>query len=120
MNFANEAAVEDILARAGWRIVHPELLSFREQVAIFASSATVAGIEGSALHTAIFCKQMLARLIVLRRDDPNANYDTIATTTGIDQRNLHGEVANRVGDIGEGAILDPVRCAARIIEAAQD
>ncbi len=52
--FANEAAVTAILAREGVRIVHPELLSFPEQVRLFARHRIVLGANGSAFHTLLF------------------------------------------------------------------
>ncbi len=52
--FANEAAVTEILAREGVEILHPEAMSFAEQVRLFARRRVVAGSLGSALHTALF------------------------------------------------------------------
>ncbi|WP_053221175.1 glycosyltransferase family 61 protein [Methylobacterium indicum] len=52
--FANEAAVTAILEREGVRIVHPELLSFPEQVRLFARHRVVLGANGSAFHTLLF------------------------------------------------------------------
>ncbi|TGE00670.1 glycosyltransferase family 61 protein [Methylobacterium nonmethylotrophicum] len=52
--FANEEAVTEILAREGVEILHPEAMSFAEQVRLFARRRVVAGSLGSALHTALF------------------------------------------------------------------
>ena len=117
-NIADETVVEEILRRAGWRIVHPELLTFREQLDIFASSATIAGIDGSALHTAILCRNPKARLLILRRQDRNANYDTIAKATGLDQRNLLDQIEGVEGDRVAGRITDPLACAELIMASA--
>ncbi|TNC10205.1 glycosyltransferase family 61 protein [Methylobacterium terricola] len=52
--FANEEAVTEILAREGVEILHPEAMSFSDQVRLFARRRVVAGSLGSALHTALF------------------------------------------------------------------
>lgn len=52
--FADEEEVTEILAREGVEILHPEAMSFAEQVRLFARRRVVAGSLGSALHTALF------------------------------------------------------------------
>lgn len=116
---SGECAVEDILADKGWQIVRPETLSIRDQVALLANAGTVAGIEGSAFHTVMLCARPQARLIVLRRENANANYDTIARTIGLDQRNMRGWVVNDPTDDRFATLRHPAKCAARIIELAE-
>lgn len=115
---AGESAVQDILARNGWRIVHPETLSIRDQVDILANAGTVAGVEGSAFHTVMLCANPQARLIVLRRENTNANYDTIAQTIGLVQRDMRGWVVNDPADDRFATLRYPAKCAERIIELA--
>lgn len=50
----NEAAIEAIFERHGFRIVHPELLPIEEQIALFSGAAMIAGLGGSAMHSTIF------------------------------------------------------------------
>lgn len=50
----NAASLELIAIEHGYEIVQPELLSLREQVALFRNARYVAGEYGSALHNAIF------------------------------------------------------------------
>ncbi|RVU20578.1 glycosyltransferase family 61 protein [Methylobacterium oryzihabitans] len=50
----NEDEVVAVLERGGVEIVHPEAMSFSEQVRLFATRRVVLGSVGSALHTAIF------------------------------------------------------------------
>jgi hypothetical protein len=52
--FRNEDALCHHLAAAGFEIVAPERLTVAEQVRLFVDRPIVAGIAGSALHTAIF------------------------------------------------------------------
>ncbi|MDF3605878.1 glycosyltransferase 61 family protein [Paracoccus sp. DMF-8] len=115
---SGESAVEDILAGRGWQIIRPETLPISEQVAILANAAVVAGIEGSAFHTLMLCAKPQARVIVLRRQNTNANYDTIASTIGLDQRDMRGWVVNDPADDRFATLRHPAKCAARIIELA--
>lgn len=50
----NEVALENALITRGVKIVHPETLSFAEQVCLFRNNNIVAGGVGSAFHTSIF------------------------------------------------------------------
>lgn len=50
----NEAAIEAIFARHGFHIVHPELLSIGEQIALFSEAPMIAGLGGSAMHSTVF------------------------------------------------------------------
>jgi hypothetical protein len=85
--------LEARLADLGWSIVHPERLSFRQQVACLASAERVAGEQGSSLHTLIFLEEPRGlRVDILLRDPTrpnghhNRNFDTIAEAKGLDQR----------------------------------
>jgi O-antigen biosynthesis protein WbqL len=50
----NEAELEAVAAERGFRIVSPEALSWREQIALFAGAEVVTGEFGSGLHNALF------------------------------------------------------------------
>ena len=50
----NDGELADELARRGVDVVHPERLSFAEQVALFARRTIVLGTIGSAFHTSLF------------------------------------------------------------------
>jgi capsular polysaccharide biosynthesis protein len=69
--FANEDEVTEILAREGVEILHPEGLSFAEQVRLFARRRVLAGSLGSALHTAIFAPP--GRRVVALSPGPRIN-----------------------------------------------
>ncbi len=86
-------ALEPILAAAGWRVIVPEDLPVRIQLAELAKAEQVAGEEGSALHALL----LLDRAAGLRVDifprpagpdmpELNDNYHTIAERKGFDQR----------------------------------
>ena len=50
----NEREFEEGLARHGFRIVHPELMSLAEQIVLFNQHQVFAGCWGSALHNILF------------------------------------------------------------------
>jgi O-antigen biosynthesis protein WbqL len=50
----NEPELEGVAAEFGFRIVRPETLPWREQVALFAGARVIAGEFGSGLHNTIF------------------------------------------------------------------
>jgi hypothetical protein len=51
---ANEARVEELFRRRGFAILDPTALSFADQLALYASAPTLAGLSGSALHNCLF------------------------------------------------------------------
>lgn len=114
-----EERLEALLLARGWQIIAPETLPIAGQIALFASARVVAGIEGSALHSVVLCKAMKARLIVLRRQTRNRNFDTIARTTGIDQVEIAGRIADDPNDGTRATLKDPAAVAARLDEIAE-
>lgn len=63
----NEREIEADIARHGWDIVHPEQLPIRTQVELVASSALVAGLDGSAFYTALLARKVWGRFFVFSR-----------------------------------------------------
>lgn len=53
---ANEDAIEAVVRRAGFTILHPQEFPIETQVAAVRSAEAVAGCDGSALHLAAFAK----------------------------------------------------------------
>jgi len=51
---SNDTAIRDVLARHDFEVVHPESLSFAEQVQLFADAEVVLGVHGSGLTNTIF------------------------------------------------------------------
>lgn len=119
-NIAGEAALEQELMRAGWQVIHPETLSFGEQLARLSQASHVAGIEGSAFHTLMFAPAAKTRVLILRREKGNSNFDTIATAMNIEQVSLAGEIRKLPEEDSTAYILDdPLRAAARILDHSQ-
>ncbi len=53
----NQAELIEVAEKYGFEAVYPEQLSFREQVAVFASAEVVAGPSGAAFANMLFCQK---------------------------------------------------------------
>jgi len=65
---SNELELEDALGAIGVAVIHPETLTFEQQIAIYANADVVIGPSGSALHNAAFMKKG-SRIISLSTRD---------------------------------------------------
>ena len=82
----NEKELHPLLQQRGWDIVHPQYLPIRKQVALIASSARVAGLDGSAFHTVLLAERIRGQLdIFFLRNTHEQAYTRIAELKGIRQ-----------------------------------
>lgn len=115
---AREQEMEDILRRDGWEVISPEKLDILEQLKILASAQCVAAIEGSAVHSVVLCEKPAGRLVLLRRNPPSRNYNTIANTKGLDQVDIFQEIFPVTDDRKILEISSPAHSAQAIIAAS--
>ncbi|MET0376086.1 MAG: glycosyltransferase 61 family protein [Rhizorhabdus sp.] len=87
----NRAEIEAAFAGMGYEIVHPEILSFPDQIRLFASAAVVAGECGSGLHNALFCGDNTRIGVMQSRD----NYNFLQAQIGMI---LNHELYYAIGD----------------------
>ncbi|WP_435168767.1 glycosyltransferase family 61 protein [Falsirhodobacter sp. 1013] len=67
-SFVGETAVEQNLAREGYRIYHPERESITDQLAQYKAATHILGADGSAFHLAGFVAEERQRIgVILRR-----------------------------------------------------
>lgn len=52
----NEIEIERIFTSLGFSIIHPQLLSFEQQVILYQQVDIMAGLNGSAMHNSVFMK----------------------------------------------------------------
>jgi hypothetical protein len=52
----HEELLERVASSQGYEVVHPEKIPFADQVRMMQESVAVAGIDGSAMHLAVFCR----------------------------------------------------------------
>ncbi|GJE66058.1 hypothetical protein LNAOJCKE_3272 [Methylorubrum aminovorans] len=86
----NEAEVEALLAERGYRTVHPETLSFRDQVALFAGAERVVGAMGAALANILFAPDGLRLLAMTNRDMIDDFFFDLTSLKGGGYHALHG------------------------------
>jgi hypothetical protein len=63
----NEQVIEEELRNIGYKIIHPEMLSIREQVRLISTSDVVAGCDGSAFFSLLFSKTIYSKFFVFNR-----------------------------------------------------
>ena len=88
----NEVEITETLSRHGFEIVHPERLTFEEQVQLFNSADTIVGSASSALINCIFCRPG-AKIIALTHDDRSfyfRNFTSIAKSSGAEISFMRG------------------------------
>lgn len=80
-----EDRLEDLLMRAGVRIVCPEQMPFEEQIGLFVSHRIFIGTIGSAFHSLLFAPgDGTSKMIVLSDPTINANYRIVDELRRID------------------------------------
>lgn len=55
--YAGEAAIEEFLVSRGARVIHPQMMSFEEQVRVINQHKRIIGIIGSGMHNLVFSLQ---------------------------------------------------------------
>ncbi|MDE3749488.1 glycosyltransferase family 61 protein [Methylobacterium radiotolerans] len=69
----NESEINEDLSRFGFEVVHPEQLSFVDQIALYHSADVIVGSASSALTNCIFCNPR-ARVIALIHENRSFNF----------------------------------------------
>ena len=72
----HEKVLEDYLACNGVEIVHPQELSVKEHISLFASRVRICGVVGSAHHVCLFAGKG-AQMTLLSPEKPNSNFRII-------------------------------------------
>lgn len=117
--FANEEAITAVLERHGVRIVHPELLSFPEQVRLFARHRVILGANGSAFHTLMFAPPGRRVIALSDRLKVSATYRLIDLITGTEAHYYYP--VGTSSHVGDGftvnfILRDPERVAAELLD----
>nr|WP_272876119.1 glycosyltransferase family 61 protein [Neoroseomonas soli] len=114
--FENERELEALLQERGWTLLHPQELSFTDQIRSFAGAVRLAGIEGSALHSIVHVQDFRGTVGIVPRTPAgrlnSRNYDLIAKTKGLRQHIYPGPIAqvSGPGAFGRLAIGDVPGC----------
>jgi len=74
--YINEGALEALLRQEGWEILHPEELPVAARFDLLSSSEIVLMVEGSAMTSFLFFRELYAKVFTLCRNDPKlTGYD---------------------------------------------
>lgn len=83
---AGEAELAQLLQENGFKVVYPERLPFRDQIALFSGAHTIIGCIGSAFHTQIFAPRIQPQLVCITDEKPSLtyfNFDAMCSTSSI-------------------------------------
>lgn len=61
-----EREIEYLFEKNGYKVVHPEKLSFTEQLCILQNAKIIVGISGSNIHNIIFAKDNISLVVINR------------------------------------------------------
>lgn len=99
--YAGEVEIEEFLVSRGVRVIHPELLSFREQIQAFNQHKVIIGINGSGMHNLVFSHSPVTAVQFGRSWIP-PTYFLIDRCFGVDSTYVYAsaenEVARRLSD----------------------
>ncbi|GAN77302.1 glycosyltransferase family 61 protein [Acidisphaera rubrifaciens] len=79
----SEAALIDRLAAAGFEIVVPGALTFRQQAALFREARLVVGAHGAGMTNIVFCEPGAVILELMPAHNVNGCYRTVAALCGL-------------------------------------
>ncbi|MEH3118607.1 MAG: glycosyltransferase 61 family protein [Methylorubrum populi] len=119
-SFVNESEMEQYLANSGVKIIHPEELTFRQQLGLMQHAEKILAIAGSALHLSIFSSAK--RIVALSANNVvNANYhliDRVAKNTATYLTPVHITKEEKVANFATAYRLgDPKAVAYHLLEA---
>lgn len=84
-----EAFFEEFYAKQGYKIIHPQTLSFKDQVAIFQGCKEIVSTGGSLAHNAVFAKEGTKLTILLKTSEPNLYQDYVNELAGVEADYKH-------------------------------
>ncbi|GAB4287251.1 MAG: hypothetical protein Fur0025_20510 [Oscillatoriaceae cyanobacterium] len=87
----NESEVLDLLLTWGFVCVRMEMMSFAEQVAMFAGAKVIVAPHGAGLTNTVFCQPGTKVIEMFARQSVSINYWLIAQLVGIDYYYLLGD-----------------------------
>jgi hypothetical protein len=84
----NERELFPGLQKKGWEIVDPQFLPVRRQIELLACCAHVAGLDGSAFHTALLAREIRGVFHIFFLRSAGVPYTSIARFKGFAQREI--------------------------------
>ena len=112
---SNEATVEALFERYGFRIVHPELLPIEAQIALFSNASMIAGLGGSAMHNTVFADPD-AKVLMVSTKQWFVETDVLINQGTGQLGYVFGEPTDEAADAGDRSwYVDPAAVEAAIV-----
>jgi len=107
---SDESRLEEVLKKNGYKIIHPEDFSVKEQIEIISSCKVLMGFVGSAFHTMVLCNSFPEKVVYLQRmKSLNSNFKEIDHHLGINSLYLDTVISdngfNGVGHVDFEVII---------------
>ncbi len=83
-NTCDEEVLERLFTKNGYKVVFPERLSVREQIALMKGAKSVTSLLSSATHNALFCKEGTECIILNRAETVNNAQIIVNRAVGLD------------------------------------
>ncbi len=100
----NEHEIDDVMTEHGVRVIHPETMSYEEQVRTLASASVVMGTAGSFLHNIIFVENPPKMVILNPAREINSNFSLLDKLSNADVDYVHAD-GIRVIEAPDGRFL---------------
>lgn len=112
---SNEAEIEALFERYGFKVIHPELLPIEAQVALFSEAAMIAGLGGSAMHNTVFADPS-AKVLMVSARQWFVETDVLINQTPGQLGYVFGEPTDAAADEGDRPWrVDPTAVEAAIV-----
>lgn len=103
----NNDEIEECLSEAGFGILHPELMSFREQAAAFYGARLIVGATGAALTNIIFCRPGTKVVVLSGAEFDISIFSTVSRYLGLEMQYIASEGGDGKERLHSGFRVDP-------------
>lgn len=98
----NSSELEMLFVQNGFEVIHPETMTFMDQMSLFSQADMIAGPAGAAMINLVFAPKE-AKTLIFTKNHPQVNYyyfTNIAHTIGQDIAYVCGEPNKNIGLLG--------------------
>jgi hypothetical protein len=105
-----EVNLEHILSKGGFKILHLEKTSLKDQIKFFSNATTIVGAHGAGLANIVFCKEGARVIELFRQDYFNPCYEDIARAKNLAYSKIeYDEIERIISRGGSNELQDLLR-----------